>query len=61
VRRSGRDHGLRGQAGAAATAADEELLADTGHLLMEERPDELAALVLGFLREGRRLGSHFSR
>lgn len=31
-----------------------ELLADTGHLLMEERPRELAGLVLDFLRENRR-------
>lgn len=30
-----------------------ELLADTGHLLMEERPRELAGFVLDFLRENR--------
>jgi pimeloyl-ACP methyl ester carboxylesterase len=28
-----------------------ELLPDTGHLLMEERPDDLARLVLDFLTD----------
>jgi pimeloyl-ACP methyl ester carboxylesterase len=32
-------------------AARLELLPDTGHLLMEERPQELAAFVFDFLRE----------
>ena len=30
-----------------------ELLPETGHLLMEERPERFASLVLDFLSEGR--------